>query len=166
MSLLLSIFVVLLTSFIIYKAGEFFTDSSSKLGSYINISRAVKGTTIDEFPFDGVSGLAWSPNGGPMGNGSLWVVANTPSDLVTELDPNNGWAELQSFVIPDGVQYSGAGLEIDASGALWVVNQQNEVVYLVDSGIAYEVPLSNWALLISIVLIIGFVAIRQTRIFG
>ncbi len=47
MSLLLSIFVVLLTSFIIYKAGEFFTDSSSKLGSYINISRAVKGTTID-----------------------------------------------------------------------------------------------------------------------
>ncbi|OYT15300.1 MAG: hypothetical protein B7C24_13825 [Bacteroidetes bacterium 4572_77] len=68
------------------------------------------GTTISELAFPGISGLAWSPNGGPMGNGSLWVVANSVDDLVTELDPNNGYATLQSFVIPDGAGSSGAGL--------------------------------------------------------
>jgi len=128
------------------------------------------GATISEFDFSSISGLAWNPTGGPSGAGSLWVVANTTDDLVTELDPNNGWATLQTFNIPNGSQYSGAGLEMNSDGNLWVVNQSDEVVYLVDSGDTSpnpaSVPLSNWALVFSMILISGFVIIRYTKFFG
>ena len=124
------------------------------------------GTMISEFPFMGVSGLAWSPFGGPTGNGSLWVVANESADLVTELDPNNGWATIQSFVIPNGLQHSGAGLGVNADGNLWVVNQSNQIVYLVDGDATPpSVPLSNWALIFGFILITGFIIIRQTKLF-
>ncbi len=128
------------------------------------------GTTISEFAFAGISGLAWSPTGGPNGTGSLWVSISNANDLVTEVDPNNGWGTIQSFVIPDGSGYSGAGLGMNSDGNLWVVNQSNEIVYLVDSGASAppppNVPLSNWALVISIILISGFVIIRHTSFFS
>ena len=50
------------------------------------------GNTIEIIPAGDVAGLAWDPIGGPAGTGSLWVVNNDPSDIVTELDPNNSWA--------------------------------------------------------------------------
>jgi hypothetical protein len=94
------------------------------------------GATISTFGFSGVSGLAWHPAGGPDQAGSLWVMVNAPSNLVTEIDPNNGWATIQSFMIPGGESYSGAGIEIKRSmpdgGALWICNQTENVVYLVD----------------------------------
>jgi hypothetical protein len=90
------------------------------------------GATISTTAFTGVSGLAWHPQGGPDGTGSLWVAANTASSNVTEVDPNNGWATLQSFAMPGGTSYSSAGLALDPTGALWVPNQGNNTVYLVD----------------------------------
>ncbi|MCK5776186.1 MAG: hypothetical protein KAH25_08420, partial [Bacteroidales bacterium] len=88
------------------------------------------------------------------------------ADLVTELDPNNGWATIQSFVIPNGLQHSGAGLGVNADGNLWVVNQSNQIVYLVDGDATPpSVPLSNWALIFGFILITGFIIIRQTKLF-
>ena len=119
------------------------------------------GVTIEVIPFNAVSGLAWNPTGGPSGSGSLWVAVNASGDLVTEIDPNNGWAALQTFVIPNGSDFSGAGLEINSAGNFWVVNQSDEMVYLVDSnsGVA-SVPVSNWALAIGLLLISGFIVVR------
>ena len=104
------------------------------------------GATIDESGFAGVSGLAWHPTGGPSGNGSLWIAENSQADLVTETDPNAGWPLLQNFGIPLGVDFSGAGLELNDDGMLWVVNQSNGIIYLVDveeplgPPVTYEVP--------------------------
>ncbi|MFO8128445.1 MAG: carboxypeptidase-like regulatory domain-containing protein, partial [Bacteroidales bacterium] len=97
------------------------------------------GATISSTSFNGVSGLAWHPQGGPDAEGSLWVVENSPGDLVTELDPNNGWAVLQSFLLPDGGGYGGAGLALDNSGNLWMPNQNTNIVYNVDT----DEPLSG-----------------------
>jgi len=99
------------------------------------------GATISTFGFTGVSGLAWHPMGGPDQEGSLWVAVNSAGDLVTEVDPNNGWATLQSFTLPGPVGYGGAGAEIKRSnpdaGALWLPNQNNNNIYLVDLGEPY-----------------------------
>ena len=96
-----------------------------------------EGTTISTFGFAaGISGLAWNPCGGPEQNGSLWISENSPSDMVTEVDPNDGWATLQSFALPGTQTYSGAGNEIKRTGsdagALWVTNQSSNTIYLVD----------------------------------
>ena len=101
------------------------------------------GATISTFPFAaGISGLAWHPAGGPNQEGSLWISENSPADNVTEVDPNNGWATLQSFVLPNSGTYAGAGNEIkisgDNAGAIWLTNQGNNTIYLVD----LEEPLS------------------------
>jgi hypothetical protein len=94
------------------------------------------GSTISTYDFNGVSGLAWHPWGGPEAEGSLWVVESSPNDLVTEIDPNNNWATIQSFTIPGAVGYSGAGAEIKISsenqGALWITNASDNTIYLVD----------------------------------
>ena len=101
------------------------------------------GATIATFPFNGVSGLAYHPQGGPDAAGSLWIVNNASSSTVTEVDPNNGWVTLNTFAIPGPTSYSGAGMALDGTGALWIPNQSNNTVYLVDTG----EPLSgggNW----------------------
>jgi len=98
-----------------------------------NIWRADEnGGTIDDIPFVGVSGLAWHPLGGPTAGGSLWVETSTADDLVTETDPNAAWPMLQNFTIPSGAGFSGGGLGINSDGMLWVVNQSNGIIYLVD----------------------------------
>jgi hypothetical protein len=96
-----------------------------------------EGNTISTFGFSaGLSGLAWHPQGGPDQEGSLWISENSPSDLVTEVDPNNGYAVLQSFALPGTMTYSGAGSEIkwtgSDAGAIWVTNQSDNTIYLVD----------------------------------
>jgi hypothetical protein len=94
------------------------------------------GATISIFAFTDVSGLAWHPAGGPNGEGSLWVIKNAVSDVCTEVDPNNSWATIQSFVIPNDQGYSGTGAEIKRSmpygGDLWLPNASDNTIYLVD----------------------------------
>ena len=118
------------------------------------------GNTIEIIPAGGVAGLAWDPIGGPAGTGSLWVVNNDPSDIVTELDPNNSWATLRTFPIPNGSGYSGAGLDINHVNNLWVTNQSDDNLYLVEVDNAGPVPLNNWALGITIMLMMSFVIYR------
>jgi hypothetical protein len=100
------------------------------------------GATISSFGFSGVSGLAWHPKGGPDQAGSLWVMINAGSDICTEVDPNNSWATIQTFIMPDDQGNSGAGAEIKRSmpdgGALWLPNPSDNTVYLVDLAEPYS----------------------------
>lgn len=104
-----------------------------------------EGSTISTFGFVGVSGLAWHPMGGQNEEGSLWVMMNAIRNLVTEIDPNNEWATLQSFMIPGGQQYSGAGMEMATGGplpgGLWIPNQADNTIYLVDTEEPYNGPI-------------------------
>jgi len=90
------------------------------------------GATISTFSFNGISGLEWHPNGGPDGNGSLWIVENTPADNVTEVDPNNGWVILQQFTLPGSSGYGGAGAALGPDGTLWAPCQNTNTVYNID----------------------------------
>jgi hypothetical protein len=92
------------------------------------------GATISTHSFNGVSGLEWHPQGGPDAEGSLWVVENSSADIITEIDPNNAWVVLQSFGLPGGGGYGGAGAALDPNGTLWVPNQNTTTVYNVDLG--------------------------------
>ena len=126
------------------------------------------GVTISEHAFTNVSGLTWHPNGGPLQQGSLWVMTNAASSTITEVDPNNGWAVLQSFPIPGSPNFSGAGMDLDPSGNLWVVNQADNMVYLVDTeqplGHA-AVPLGQWSLYLVVIMSAGFLFFRFRRAF-
>ena len=106
------------------------------------------GVTFETFPFAGVSGLAWHPQGGPDAEGALWVMVNAASNMVTEVDPNAAWVTLQSFMIPGGQSYSGAGMEMalagEQPGALWIPNQVDNTIYLVDTE---EPLLRRWTIL-------------------
>ncbi len=96
------------------------------------------GATISTIPFTGVSGLAWHKNGNG-GTGSLWVVTNAATSMVYELNPSTG-AILHQFVVPGTSGYTGEGIEVDAGGMVWVVNQLNRTVYKIDSG----TPIYSW----------------------
>ncbi len=95
------------------------------------------GATISSHPFNDVSGLAWSPQGGPDGQGSLWIMVQATPNWVQEIDPNTNWVNFQAFMIPGGEPNSGAGIEIKTGGyygmeSLWICNQVENKVYLVD----------------------------------
>jgi len=47
MSILIALGVIILSSFILYLSGKRFAESSSKIGDYFNLPRAVKGATFD-----------------------------------------------------------------------------------------------------------------------
>jgi hypothetical protein len=95
------------------------------------------GNTISTFGFAGVSGLAWQPLGGPYEEGALWVVSNDAASVVTEIDPNEEWATIQSFPMPGEQLFSGAGAEIKLTdpqgGCLWLPNMSDNQVYLVET---------------------------------
>jgi len=121
------------------------------------------GAPIDQFSFSNISGLEWHPAGGPSGQGSLWVVTNEILSTVTELDPHNGWTTLQSFNIPGNTVLSGAGLALNTDGNLWIPNQVDDVIYLIDSGepLNTPVPIGSASIILSIVLIGSFLFIRR-----
>ena len=125
------------------------------------------GNPIDQFSFGGISGLEWHPNGGPSGQGSLWVVTNESTGMVTELDPKNGWATLQSFVMPGTAAYGGAGLALNSNGNLWVANQKDDAVYETDSGEALfpaTVPIGASSIVLAVLLIGSFLFIKRGKL--
>lgn len=82
-----------------------------------------------------ISGLAYNAN-----NGHLLVMANQQAgDDITVLDALNNYAVLGSFPILDGgnpaiTQFGGAGLEFDCLGQMWVIDQNTQTIYKVESG--------------------------------
>ena len=86
------------------------------------------GEIISSFPFMSISGLGWHPSG------TLWIAINAPTDMIYQVNPDDGIIINQIVAPGTGDGYWGAGLEIDNDGNLWVVCQDNDEVYLVDSG--------------------------------
>jgi hypothetical protein len=125
------------------------------------------GGLIDQFSFPDVAGLEWHPEGGPAGQGSLWVITNANPDIVAELDPNGGWVTLQSFTMPGTADYSGAGLALNSDGNLWMPSQDDLVVYLVDTGEPLAppvIPLKTFGIVIAVLLIAGIVIFRRGKL--
>jgi hypothetical protein len=81
-----------------------------------------------------ISGLAYSAQ-----NGHLLVMSNQAgAPDVTVLDALNNYAVLGTFFIggssPVMTAYGQAGMEFDCAGNLWVIDQNTQTVYQVDSG--------------------------------
>ena len=85
-----------------------------------------------------ISGLAYNPD-----NGHLLVMQNFPGgDDITVLDAFNNYAVLGAFPILDGgspaiTAFGGAGAEFDCLGNLWVIDQNTQIMYKIESGEAY-----------------------------
>jgi DNA-binding beta-propeller fold protein YncE len=124
---------------------------------------ASTGATISSFAFNGVSGLAWHPKGGPVKQGSLWVITNSDPSTIVELDPNNSWVTLKLANFPGG-SYAGAGAEIDPKGALWVANQDDLKLYKIDLEEPISVPVASWAIVLAFLLILSFSVLRFRNI--
>ncbi|WP_158880442.1 S8 family serine peptidase [Amycolatopsis anabasis] len=103
------------------------------------LSHPDRGTVIGQCkPSDpNISGLAWN-----SAFGMLWAATNGQNDTVYGLNPDT-CQTVKTIAPPDAVPYSGAGLETDVAGNLWVVSQGNpSTMYLLDSGVPdfSEVP--------------------------
>src|SRR5712692_10355461 len=89
-----------------------------------------KGAVISQCnPPDGnISGLAWSP-----AFNIVWEAPNTPTDTISELNPNT--CQVITTLAHPNPGFNGAGLEMDEAGNLWMVSQGQDRVYLIDSGV-------------------------------
>ncbi|HPI85666.1 MAG TPA: T9SS type A sorting domain-containing protein [Bacteroidales bacterium] len=95
------------------------------------------GNTISTHNINNVSGLAWSPPGNNFPVGTLWVTTYASTSWIHRIDPNSNWIQFESFMIPGGEPYAGAGIEIKTSGyfqwtSLWICNQVENRIYLAD----------------------------------
>ncbi|MGH9365092.1 MAG: S-layer homology domain-containing protein, partial [Thermoanaerobaculia bacterium] len=89
------------------------------------------GTVLDSaFVGLSISGLAFNSV-----SGHLFVMTNDAGPTnVYVLDATNNYALLSSFAIPGFAAYGGAGFEAACNGHLWLVDQQTQTIYEVDSG--------------------------------
>jgi subtilisin family serine protease len=94
------------------------------------LSWDVPGQVLDQCsPPDGdISGLAWNP-----AVGSVWEATNSPSDGIYRIDPDT--CEVLGTLAHPDPGFSGAGLEMDETGNLWMIDQAPNTVYLIDSGV-------------------------------
>ncbi|MCW6005300.1 hypothetical protein K1W54_12000 [Micromonospora sp. CPCC 205371] len=77
-----------------------------------------------------IAGLGWNP-----GFGLLWVATNSAEDLIHAVDPHT-CVTLTTLTPPDQVPFSGAGLDVDVDGNLWLMSAGSPgTAYLVDSGV-------------------------------
>ncbi len=95
------------------------------------LSHPDKGAVIGQCtPADGsISGLAWN---GAMG--VLWVATNSMTDSIYELNPND-CTVLSVVAHPQAGGFQGGGLDMDENGDLWMVGQNPNKVFLVESGV-------------------------------
>ena len=75
-----------------------------------------------------ISGLAWNP-----AEQIIWEATNSESDTIYELDPET--CEVLGALGHPNPYYNGGGLEMDEAGNLWMVSQNPNIVYLMDSGV-------------------------------
>jgi len=92
-------------------------------------SHATPGAVLDQCsPADGdISGLAWNP-----ASGVVWAATNSPTDTIYQLSPACGVLGTLAHPSPG---YDGAGLDMDAAGNLWMIDQDPKTVFLMDSGL-------------------------------
>ena len=94
-------------------------------------SHPTPGETLSQCnpPDPGISGLAWNRS-----FGMLWEATNSETDTIWLLDPLTCEASV-ALPHPDGGDFNGAGLELDAVGNLWTVGQNSGNAYLIESGL-------------------------------
>jgi len=94
-------------------------------------SHATPGETLGQCSPDdpSISGLAYN-----MAFGLLWMSTNSEADAIHLVDPAT-CETLRTLPHPDGGDYGGAGIEIDAIGNLWLTGQSSGNAYLVESGL-------------------------------
>uniref|UniRef100_UPI0031DF9035 S8 family serine peptidase n=1 Tax=Saccharothrix mutabilis TaxID=33921 RepID=UPI0031DF9035 len=77
-----------------------------------------------------ISGLGWN-----SAFGVLWAATNSSSDTIYALNPDTCQV-LKTLGAPDNAPWTGAGLETDDAGRLWVVSQGSPTtVYQLDGGV-------------------------------
>ena len=88
------------------------------------------GAIVDQCntPDPNISGLAYNP-----AFGIVWEATNSPTDTIYELNPAT-CAVITTLAHPNP-GFNGGGLEMDEAGNLWMVSQNTNTVYLVDSGV-------------------------------
>jgi hypothetical protein len=89
-----------------------------------------KGAVISQCnPPDGnISGLAWNPAAG-----IVWEATNSPTDTIFQLNPQT-CAVISTLPHPSP-GFDGAGLEMDEQGNLWMIDQDPNRVFLIESGV-------------------------------
>jgi Malectin domain/Viral BACON domain len=75
-----------------------------------------------------ISGLAWNP-----AFGIVWAATNSPTDTIYRLHPST--CAVQGTLPHPSPGFAGAGLEMDAVGNLWMIDQSPNAVYLIESGV-------------------------------
>ena len=86
------------------------------------------GAIIDSIFNSNCAGLAYHPS-----RHTLFIAENTSPDRIVEVDPETG--EILKIIPapgPAGSEYGMGGAEIDQLGRLWVVNQNDQTVYVLD----------------------------------
>jgi hypothetical protein len=77
-----------------------------------------------------ISGLGWN-----AGFGLLWAATASADDLIYAINPDT-CRTLRTIAPPDGQPSTGAGLDVDARGNLWIVSTGSPgTVYLLTSGL-------------------------------
>lgn len=77
-----------------------------------------------------ISGLAFNSQSGHM-----MVMQNEGgADPIVVLDTNNNYAVIGSIAISGFTAFGGAGMEFDCLGNLWLIDQNNQTVYQIQSG--------------------------------
>lgn len=79
-------------------------------------------------PDPSISGLAWNDS-----VQVLWVATNSPTDTIYELNPDD--CTVLATLAHPAPGFSGAGLELDELGNLWMIAQARNEVFLVESGV-------------------------------
>ena len=95
------------------------------------LSHPTPGETLSQCNPDdpNISGLAYNNSAGV-----LWMTTNSPDDTIYQVNPAD-CSTIGTLAFPDSAQFSGAGVEMAEDGNLWLTNQSNGTVYLVDSGV-------------------------------
>jgi len=93
-------------------------------------SHATPGAVLNQCnPADpNISGLTWNP-----AVGQVWEATNSPTDTIFRIDPTT-CATVSTLAHPNPF-FNGAGLEMDEGGNLWMIGQNPNTAYLIDSGV-------------------------------
>jgi hypothetical protein len=100
----------------------------------LNSTTPLPGTVLDSWTVGPVSGLAW------LCDGTLAAALNEPQSRILILDPASAMAVLRSYTIPNSSEYCSAGMDAQPDGQVWLINQEDQVAYLVDLGAVCGAP--------------------------
>lgn len=93
-------------------------------------SHGTPGETLAQCTPDepGIAGIAYNPT-----SDAVWFVPSAASTMIYQISPED-CSTISTVGFPNTGEYPGAGLEMDATGALWATDQLTGGVYLIDVG--------------------------------